>query len=146
MLSLKKAKMLSSQLRKVSLFPPKLLLSLNEEALLKRASEVQEVPLVSATNTLKRVGKGKQAAEEPEAEEKSEEEPAPVRKSRGAKKEVAQAVPVKKARRGAAPTLEETSEESTVSEPAPAPVELVKKGEAGSSKARHSDQRARKSH
>ncbi|KAI4807607.1 hypothetical protein KUCAC02_027405 [Chaenocephalus aceratus] len=100
----------------------------------KKASEVQEVPLVSATNTLKRVGKGKQAAEEPEAEEKSEEEPAPVRKSRGAKKEVAQAVPAKKARRGAAPTLEETSEESTVSEPAPAPVEPVKKGRRAAAK------------
>lgn len=106
----------------------------------KKASEVQEIPLVSATNTLKCVGKGKQAAvepeekPEPEAEEKCEEEPAPVRKSRGAKKEVAQAVPAKKARRGAAPTLEETSEESTVSEPAPAPVEPVKKGRRAAAK------------
>ncbi|XP_033974873.1 proliferation marker protein Ki-67 isoform X2 [Trematomus bernacchii] len=106
----------------------------------KKASEVQEVPLVSATNKLKRVRKGKQAAEEPEekpepeAEEKSEEEPAPVRKSRGAKKEVAQAVSVKKTRRGAAPTLKETSEESTVSEPAPAPVEPVKKGRRAAAK------------
>ncbi|KAJ4940531.1 hypothetical protein JOQ06_026829 [Pogonophryne albipinna] len=104
----------------------------------KKASEVQEIPLVSATNTLKCVGKGKQAAvepeekPEPEAEEKCEEEPAPVRKSRGAKKEVA--VPAKKACRGAAPTLEEPSDESTVSEPAPAPVEPVKKGRRAAAK------------
>ncbi|XP_073345459.1 proliferation marker protein Ki-67 [Pagrus major] len=104
------------------------------------STEVQEVPAVSSTDKPKRGRRGKQVADEVEVtavvpeekpdheletEEKSNVEPdAPVVKAsraRGAKKEVSQVIPAKRARRGAALPSEENDTESTtlVSESAP---------------------------
>ncbi|XP_039643305.1 proliferation marker protein Ki-67 isoform X1 [Perca fluviatilis] len=117
--------------------------------------ESTEVPAVSATDKLKRGRRGKQVTEEGgvpavvpeeqpdhelEAEEKNITEPnAPVLKpsrARGAKtsvkKEVSQAVPAKRARRGAALALDESSAESTA--PAPTSVEPAKKGRRAAAK------------
>ncbi|KAL6095230.1 mki67 [Pungitius sinensis] len=130
----------------------------------RRAAEVQEVP---ATDKLKRGKRGKQAPEEggvtsvgaeeksdhvQEAEEKNQPEPeAPVMKpsrARGAKaavkNEVPEAVPAKKARRGAAPLAQEPLAEATVPapeatlqapEPAAASVEPAKRGRRAAPKA-----------
>ncbi|XP_078134823.1 LOW QUALITY PROTEIN: proliferation marker protein Ki-67 [Sander vitreus] len=113
------------------------------------STEFQEVPAVSSTDKLKRGRRGKQVTEEVgvtavvpeekpdrelEAEEKTIAEPdTPVIKpsrARGVKtsvkNEVSQAIPAKRARRGAAPPLDESSAEST--EPAPTSVEPAKRG------------------
>ncbi|TDG98119.1 hypothetical protein EPR50_G00215600 [Perca flavescens] len=115
----------------------------------KQDPEVQEVPAVSATDKLKRGRRGKLVTEEVgvpavvpeeqpdhelEAEEKNIAEPdAPVIKpsrARGVKtsvkNEVSQAIPAKRARRGAALPLDESSAESTA--PAPTSVEPAKRG------------------
>ncbi|XP_054455057.1 translation initiation factor IF-2-like [Anoplopoma fimbria] len=119
----------------------------------RKATEVQEVPAASSTDKLKRGTRGKRVTEEggvesvvpeekPEhevdAEQGNNAEPdAPVIKqsrARGAKtsvkNEVSQAIPAKKARRGAALPLEETNAESTVlvSEPASSSVKPAKRG------------------
>ncbi|XP_034414197.1 proliferation marker protein Ki-67 isoform X2 [Cyclopterus lumpus] len=92
-----------------------------------KTTEVQEVPAVNATDGL----------------EKNSEPEAPVMKqsrARGAKtsvkNEVSQAIPVKKARRGAALPLEETNAESTVqvSEPTSTSVEPAKRGRRAAAK------------
>ncbi|XP_076615283.1 proliferation marker protein Ki-67 [Chaetodon auriga] len=111
------------------------------------SAEVQEVPAVSSTDKPKRGRRGKQVAEEvevtavaPEAEEKNNVEPdAQVIKpsrARGVKNEVSQAIPAKRARRGAALPLEETKPESTVlvSESASASVEPPKRGRRAAAK------------
>lgn len=111
------------------------------------STEVQEVPAVSSTDKPKRGRRGKQVAEEvevtavaPEAEEKNNMEPdAQVIKpsrARGVKNEVSQAVPAKRARRGAALPLEETKPESTVlvSESASVSVEPPKRGRRAAAK------------
>ncbi|XP_036936733.1 proliferation marker protein Ki-67 isoform X2 [Acanthopagrus latus] len=113
------------------------------------SAEVQEVPTASTTDKPKRGRRGKQVAEEVdvtpvvpeekpdlelETEEQSNVEPeAPVVKAsraRGAKKEVSQVIPAKRARRGAAPHSEENNTESTTlfSESAPASIEPTKRG------------------
>ncbi|XP_034070214.1 LOW QUALITY PROTEIN: proliferation marker protein Ki-67 [Gymnodraco acuticeps] len=103
----------------------------------KKASEVQEVPLVSATNSLKRVGKGNQAAEE-----KSDEEASSGQKIKGGEK------------RSCPSRSSEESPSRCSSNPrgderriysfraGTSSSRAGQKGEAGSSKARHSDQRA----
>ncbi|XP_070707762.1 proliferation marker protein Ki-67 isoform X2 [Pempheris klunzingeri] len=113
------------------------------------STEVQDVPVISSTDKPKRGRRGTRVAEEvevtavvpeekpddePEAEEKNNAEPeAPVIKrsrARGVKDEVSQTIPVKRARRGAAVSLEETNAESSalVSESAPTTVEPAKRG------------------
>ncbi|AWP17479.1 putative antigen KI-67 [Scophthalmus maximus] len=119
----------------------------NETAVV--STEVQEAPAVKP----KRSRRGKEVAEEVEVtaevpeekldpeleaeEEKSVEPDAPVIKptrARGVKtsvkNEVPQVVPVKRARRGAAPSLDDTSAESTVlvSSSVPTSVEPAKRG------------------
>ncbi|KAM8836024.1 proliferation marker protein Ki-67 [Spinachia spinachia] len=108
----------------------------------RRAAEVQE-----ATDKLKRGKRGKQAPEEggvtsaaaeeksgqePDAEEKHLPEPeAPVMKpsrARGVKNEVPEAVPAKRARRGAAPLIQEPLAEATPQVPEPASVVPAKPG------------------
>uniref|UniRef100_A0A8D0D8T1 Marker of proliferation Ki-67 n=1 Tax=Sander lucioperca TaxID=283035 RepID=A0A8D0D8T1_SANLU len=119
------------------------------------STEVQEVPAVNSTDKLKRGRRGKQVTEEVgvtavvseekpdrelEAEEKTIAEPdTPVIKpsrARGVKtsvkNEVSQAIPAKRARRGAAPPLDESSAEST--EPAPTSVEPAKRGRRAAAK------------
>ncbi|XP_070847234.1 proliferation marker protein Ki-67 [Chaetodon trifascialis] len=111
------------------------------------STEVQEVPAVSSTDKPKRGRRGKQVPEEvevtavaPEAEEKNNVEPdAQVIKpsrARGVKNEVSQAVPAKRARRGAALPPEETKPESAVlvSESASASVEPPKRGRRAAAK------------
>ncbi|XP_034715797.1 proliferation marker protein Ki-67 isoform X2 [Etheostoma cragini] len=119
------------------------------------STEVQEVTAVSSTDKLKRGRRGKLVTEEAgvtavvqeeqpdhelEAEKKNIAEPdTPVTKpsrSRGVKtsvkKEVLQAIPAKRARRGAALPLEEPNAEST--EPAPTSVEPAKRGRRAAAK------------
>uniref|UniRef100_UPI0037E9C8A2 proliferation marker protein Ki-67 isoform X2 n=1 Tax=Semicossyphus pulcher TaxID=241346 RepID=UPI0037E9C8A2 len=118
-------------------------------------AEVQEVAAVSADKP-KRGRRGKQATEEvavveqeekpdvePEAEEKDNVEPdVPVTKpTRGrgqkssVKDEVSQAVPAKRARRGAAPPVEETTETPVqVSESASTAAEPAKRGRRAAAK------------
>ncbi|XP_030256711.1 proliferation marker protein Ki-67 isoform X3 [Sparus aurata] len=119
------------------------------------SAEVQEVPAASATDKPKRGRRGKQVAEEVEVtavvpdgkpdleletEEKSNVEPdAPVVKAsraRGAKKEVSQVIPAKRARRGAAPPSEDNNAESTtlMSESAPTSIEPTKRGRRAAAK------------
>ncbi|XP_035851073.1 nucleolar and coiled-body phosphoprotein 1-like [Sander lucioperca] len=113
------------------------------------STEVQKAPAVSSTDKLKRDRRGKQVTEEVgvtavvpeekpdhelEAEEKNIAEPdTPVIKSSRArgvktsvKNEVSQAIPAKRAHRGAALPLDESNAEST--EPAPTSVEPAKRG------------------
>ncbi|XP_044035655.1 proliferation marker protein Ki-67 isoform X2 [Siniperca chuatsi] len=116
------------------------------------STEVQEVPAVSATDKLKRGRRGKQVTEEVgvttviseekpdhelEAEEKNNTEPdesvikhSRARGGRTVKNEVSQAIPAKRARRGAALPLEETNAKSAVlvSESASTSLQPVKKG------------------
>ncbi|XP_029977464.1 proliferation marker protein Ki-67 isoform X3 [Sphaeramia orbicularis] len=126
------------------------------------STEVQEVPVVSSTDKPKRGRRGKQAAEEasvtemvpeekpehePETEEKTNTEsthavktkPSRVRGVKtSAKNEVSESVPAKRVRRGAAVPVEESSVEVTdvVPEPAPLPVEPVKRGRRAATKAK----------
>ncbi|XP_042252664.1 proliferation marker protein Ki-67 isoform X2 [Thunnus maccoyii] len=118
------------------------------------STETQEVPVVSTTDKPKRGRRVKQVAEEVnitaevpeekpdhelETEEKQqnvESNAAVVKTSRAtgaktsAKNEISQAVPAKRARRGAAPTTEETKTE----ESAPISVEPAKKGRRAAAK------------
>ncbi|XP_056221239.1 proliferation marker protein Ki-67 [Seriola aureovittata] len=120
--------------------------------------ESTEVPAVSSTDKPKRVRRGKQVTEdvdatievpegkpdrEVEAEEKKTTEPdVPVIKpsrARGVKtvkNDVSNAIPAKRARRGAALPLEETNPESTVqvSESVPTSVEPPKRGRRAAAK------------
>ncbi|XP_022599231.1 proliferation marker protein Ki-67 [Seriola dumerili] len=120
--------------------------------------ESTEVPAVSSTDKPKRVRRGKQVTEEVdatievpegkpdhelEAEEKKTAEPdVPVIKpsrARGVKtvkNDVSNAIPAKRARRGAALPLEETNPESTVqvSESVPTSVEPPKRGRRAAAK------------
>ncbi|XP_035526857.1 proliferation marker protein Ki-67-like [Morone saxatilis] len=114
------------------------------------STEVQEIPAVSSTDKPKRGRRGKQVAEEVavvpeekpelEAEEQNTAElDAPVIKhsrARGVKNEVSQAIPTKRARRGATLPVEETNAESAVqvSEVAPASVEPAKRGRRAAAK------------
>ncbi|XP_071319764.1 proliferation marker protein Ki-67 isoform X2 [Trachinotus anak] len=122
------------------------------------STEVQELSAVSSTDKPKRARRGKQITEEVgltavvteekadhelEAEEKKTAEPdAPVIKpsrARGVKtvkNEVSHAIPAKRARRGAALSLEENNQESTaqVSESVPTSVEPPKRGRRAAAK------------
>ncbi|XP_062299229.1 proliferation marker protein Ki-67 [Scomber scombrus] len=120
-----------------------------------KSTETQEVLVVSTTEKPKRGRRGKQVAEEvnitaevpegkpdhePETEE-NQENVAAVKTSRArgaktAKSEISLAVPAKRARRGAAPSHEETSTEAaaTASESAPISVEPVKRGRRAAAK------------
>lgn len=112
-------------------------------------TEVQEIPAVSTTEKPKRGRRGKKVTEEaevvtvvPEETRDCEQEPAPVApaskpgRGRAAKKEESQ-VPVKRARRGAAPPDSESNTESTdqVSESEVILVEPPKRGRRAAAKA-----------
>uniref|UniRef100_A0A8C4IKC3 FHA domain-containing protein n=1 Tax=Dicentrarchus labrax TaxID=13489 RepID=A0A8C4IKC3_DICLA len=109
-------------------------------------TEVQEIPTVSSTDKPKRGRRGKQVAVVPEEkpeleaeEQKTAELDAPVIKhsrARGVKNEVSQAIPAKRAHRGATLPVKETNAESTVqvSEAAPASVEPAKRGRRAAAK------------
>ncbi|XP_047464624.1 proliferation marker protein Ki-67 isoform X2 [Mugil cephalus] len=116
-----------------------------ESVTLVESTEVQDNPTqASSTDKPKRVRRGKQVAEMPEnevetEEKQNEESAAPTPKSskaRRGKAEASQAVPAKRARRGAALPVEETSTESTVpvSEPVSAPAEPAKRGRRAAAK------------
>ncbi|KAG7507898.1 hypothetical protein JOB18_048365 [Solea senegalensis] len=122
----------------------------------REATEDQEVPAVKSTEKPKRGRRGKETAEVdvatvdapeaesdnlPEAQEKNAEPDAPVIKTtrgRGVKTSVksedSQVVPAKRARRGAAPPLEDVNTEPTVQDSSvPASVEPVKRGRRAAS-------------
>lgn len=117
------------------------------------STETQEVLVVSTTEKPKRGRRGKQVAEEVNItaevpEEKPDHEPqteetqenvATVKTSRArgaktAKSEISLAIPAKRARRGAAPSHEETSTEASAPESAPISVEPAKRGRRAAAK------------
>ncbi|XP_045925064.1 proliferation marker protein Ki-67 isoform X1 [Micropterus dolomieu] len=121
------------------------------------SAEVQEVPIVSSTGKPKRGRRGKQVTEEitavapeeqpdhelqAEEEKIAEPEASTIKHGRArglktlVKNELPQAIPAKRARRGAAAPLKDTNAESTVlvSESAPSSVQPAKRGRRAAAK------------